>query len=389
MSSFRYKPNKMYGSGKNITTLDTEHTKIVNSFINKRESLPEKKIELNNCMKRLDELDKIDPSTYTNDNIREKTKLKQQIKALKEEIERIDSNIDEMEYYSETMDILLDYYDEADIDTADTPKMANNIMDFFSKPQETVRKNKKGKHNKASLLDSYKVITDNEYVSKNKKKTPIKFCGQCKIEKILNQTEGIYECTECGETEIVIIESDRPNYKDPIPDNTAYAYKRINHLNEILAQFQAKESTEIPQEVYDKLLVEIGKAKIENLAKLTPKKVKQILKKLRLNKYYEHVPHIINKLNGLPPPTMSRETEEKIRQMFKAMQEPFARFCPVTLRKNFLNYNYVLYKCCELLELDQFLPCFPPLKSREKLQNHDKIWEKICGALGWEFIESV
>jgi hypothetical protein len=30
-----------------------------------------------------------------------------------------------------------------------------------------------------------------------------------------------------------------------------YAYKRINHFNEWLAQFQAKESTEIPAYVYD------------------------------------------------------------------------------------------------------------------------------------------
>ena len=159
-------------------------------------------------------------------------------------------------------------------------------------------------------------------------------------------------------------------------------------LNEILSQFQGKESTEIPKEVYDIILVEIGKRKITNLAKLTPTKMRGILKKLRLHRYYEHVPHIINKLNGLPPPTMSRNTEEKIRYMFKAIQEPFTKFCPKG-RKNFLSYNYVLHKFCELLMLDQFIQCFPLLKSREKLQQQDKIWEKICSYLGWEFIESI
>ena len=36
------------------------------------------------------------------------------------------------------------------------------------------------------------------------------------------------------------------------------------------------------------------------MATLTNKKVREFLKKLKLNKYYEHVPHIINRLNGLP-----------------------------------------------------------------------------------------
>ena len=35
-------------------------------------------------------------------------------------------------------------------------------------------------------------------------------------------------------------------------------------------------------------------------------------------------------------------------------------------RKNFLNYSFVLHKFCELLELDQFLPFFPLLKSTYK-----------------------
>jgi hypothetical protein len=159
-------------------------------------------------------------------------------------------------------------------------------------------------------------------------------------------------------------------------------------LNEILSQFQAKESTEIPKEIYEEILVEINKRKIRNLETLTPKKMRSILKKLRLNRYYEHIPHLINKLNGLPPPTMSRNTEEKIRQMFKEIQDPFIKYCPKD-RKNFLSYNYVLHKFCELLMLDQFIYCFPLLKSRVNLQKQDKIWKKICDDLGWQFIESI
>jgi len=158
-------------------------------------------------------------------------------------------------------------------------------------------------------------------------------------------------------------------------------------LNEIIAQFQAKECTDIPKEIYTEIQNEINKRKL-NVVDLTLNSMRDILRKLRLNKYYEHIPHIINKLNGLPPPTMSRNAEEKIRSMFKTIQIPFSKYCPRN-RKNFMSYNYVLHKLCELLNYTDFLQCFPLLKSREKLQQQDKIWKKICDHVGWQFIEPV
>jgi hypothetical protein len=85
---------------------------------------------------------------------------------------------------------------------------------------------------------------------------------------------------------------------------------------------------------------------------------------------------------------LSREVEEKLRFMFKEIQFSFVNHCPKK-RSNFLSYSFVLYKFCELLELDDFLPCFPLLKSHEKLYMQDKIWKKICEDMRWEFIPTV
>ena len=107
--------------------------------------------------------------------------------------------------------------------------------------------------------------------------------------------------------------------------------------------------------------------------------------------YYNEMPYgvnIINQLNGLPPPVISPEVEEIIRSMFKEIQIPFMKNCP-NERKNFLSYSYVLHKFCQLLELDELLIHFPLLKSREKLQQQDKIWENICKDLKWQYIPSV
>jgi hypothetical protein len=113
-----------------------------------------------------------------------------------------------------------------------------------------------------------------------------------------------------------------------------------------------------------------------------------ILKRLKLNKYYEHIAHINLRINGQPAPVMTRATEEKLRSMFKEIQAPFIKNCP-SGRKNFLSYAFVLHKFCQLLGLDDFLHCFTLLKSREKLHHQDQIWEKICAELQWEFIKSV
>lgn len=117
-------------------------------------------------------------------------------------------------------------------------------------------------------------------------------------------------------------------------------------------------------------------------------KIKSILKKLKLNDYYEHIPYIKSQITGKPAPTISRETEEKLKKMFDQIQEPFDRHCPPN-RINFLSYSYVLHKLCQLLELDNFIKCFPLLKSRQKLRAQDQIWKGICYDLKWQFYPSV
>ena len=167
-----------------------------------------------------------------------------------------------------------------------------------------------------------------------------------------------------------------------------YSYKRENHFNEWLSQFQAQETTNIPQDVIDQLRNELKKIKVKVVEEITHARVRSLLKKLKFNKYYEHVPYITNILSGISPPKMPQELEEKLRIMFKDIQKPFDENCP-SERKNFLSYSYVLYKFCELLSEDTYLKYFPLLKSKEKLYQQDIIWKKICKDLHWEYIPTI
>jgi len=197
-------------------------------------------------------------------------------------------------------------------------------------------------------------------------------------------------CDGCGVIVAALI-SDELTYREEQETSEKivnYSYKRENHFNEWLSQFQAQEMTNIPTEVIDQLRSELKKMKIKNLEDITHAKIRGLLKKLRLNKYYEHVPYITHILNGIKPPNMPQELEEYLRIMFKDIQRPFDDNCP-TERKNFLSYSYVLYKFCELLGEDDYLQYFPLLKSKEKLYQQDVIWNKICHDLKWEFIPTV
>lgn len=151
-----------------------------------------------------------------------------------------------------------------------------------------------------------------------------------------------------------------------------------------MVQLQAKETTSPNDDIINTLLLELKKERITDIDKITPKRIKGYLKKLRLIKQYEHVPAIIDKLCGIPPPVISRKLENKLVSMFEEAQRPFEKHCPKG-RSNFLSYSYTLHKMCELLGEDQLLPCFPLLKSREKLYFQDNIWKLICKENDWEY----
>ena len=397
MSLFKIKNNRQVITDNRIT-LDAKHSNITNNFKNENKNINDLKNSLKKYKSKIDKLKKKTLKKLTLEELDEYYRLDNKINDLKNNIKNIKHRKNEYDYYLNTADVLYKYYSiDSTTKTGNTeyvPSMNNKkstIVDFFKEtPKNNTNIIKKSENiNKATLLNNYlKTVDKNSYKHTNLYTQKNDNCPKCNVEKYLYHNEGMMICPKCGEIEHVVIDSDKPNYKDPPPEISYFAYKRINHFNEWLAQFQAKESTEIPQIVFDKILLEIKKERIENMATLTNKKVREFLKKLKLNKYYEHVPHIINRLNGLPPPIMSREIEEKLRVMFKEIQGPFLEVRPKD-RKNFLSYSYVLHKFVELLGLNEYKVCFPLLKSRAKLHEQDLIWRDICKKLKWHYIKSI
>ena len=215
---------------------------------------------------------------------------------------------------------------------------------------------------------------------------PCRGCGAM-FSRIFDDVQSEEACSKCGMIETVLCNEVGFKEEQEMEKNVVYSYKRENHFNEWISQFQAKESTSVPDVVIDQLRSEFKKQKIKDLSEITHEKVKTLLKKLGWAKYYEHVPYISTILNGIQPPTMPQALEDKLRLMFHKIQAPFEKHKPAN-RKNFLSYSFCLYKMVELLGHDEYLPCFPLLKSKEKLYIQDQIWKKICEELEWEFIKT-
>ena len=389
MPSFKPKSNKKIRICKKYTTtLDGKHKEFINEFDkNEFDTIPKLKQEKADLKKEIEVLDKT--------NI-------EQIMDMKDRIKEIDDTIKELKtkknnYFLDNSKFIFEYFEnKKNINNIDTVSNSstnksvsskNQILFNFFKIQNTNQEENLTENRNKNIVQKYLSNIDETFIDMNSFVRSTDVCQHCfKGELIPLDDEGVLICNICAVNIPYLIENEKPSYKEPPKEVCFYAYKKINHFKEILAQFQGKETTQIPDEVIDQIHLQIKKERI-SLEQLTHYKTKEILKKLGFNKYYEHIAFIKNKL-GLKPPVFSPELEETLCNLFMEIQSPYAKTCP-DYRVNFLNYYYVLFKFCELLGEEQYLDSIPLLKDREKLIEQDETWKKMCVELDWEFIPTV
>ena len=287
-SQFKFKPDKIkYLS--NIDTLDSNHKSKIDNINKKREECPKKQKKLAKLRSELVEMDKIPESV---NYISNRSILIDEISKLEEDINLIENYDDEIEYYFKTHQILFNYYDIIDgqnpkefqekeelekeqindnsniieeinkkwqFDGIDIFDNKYNKLDLLNELSKKKRKEKKvtkkrvknveslinnnnnifdyidgnkisntAVHDRAALYEDYKIVLEG-YSNKKRINRP---CINCKIDKVLIYSEGIYACLICGEVENCIVESEISNYKDPMVEKPTFPYKRKNHFCE-------------------------------------------------------------------------------------------------------------------------------------------------------------
>jgi hypothetical protein len=394
MPSFKPKSTKKIKICKKYTTtLDGKHKEFISEFSkNECEIIPKLKLEKYQLKTQLTENTKLP--------IEQIMDIKDRIVEITETIKELNHN--KKKYLLDNSKYVFEYFENkkniTNIDpnspssvsssSSNKPSSSKNqlLFNFFKIQNDNKDTNITENRNK-NIVQNYLSTIDETFIDMNSFVRSTDICQHCfKGELIPLDDEGVLICNACAVNIPYLIENEKPSYKEPPKEVCFYAYKKINHFKEILAQFQGKETTQIPDDVIDQIHLQIKKERI-SLEQLTHYKTKEILKKLGFNKYYEHIAFIKNKL-GLKPPVFSPELEETLCNLFMETQSPYAKTCP-DYRVNFLNYYYVLFKFCELLGEDQYLESIPLLKDREKLIEQDETWKKMCVELDWEFIATV
>ena len=368
MPNFKPKTEKKNKYSKKNLTLDTKHKDFLNEFNkdekNKIPDLKNKRQILNEELKN-NEL-----------SIETRLDIEDQIIEINNKIKEIKNK--KKNYFLNNSKYIFEYFEnkknisEGTNDEINTKK--SNIVNCFFKIK-TENEDKNSLKNEKNTVQKYFCNIDKTFLDINSFIFQTDICYSCgNGELIPMEDEGIMICNTCFKSVPFLIENEKPSYKEPPKEICFYAYKRINHFKEILAQFQGKETTQIPQTVIENIKLQIKKQRLE-LSQITNAKTKEILKNLGYNKYYEHIPFIKDKL-GIKPPLMSPELEDTLCNLFIELQGPYSKYCPDD-RVNFLNYYYTAYKLCELLDKTQYLEHFPMLKDPEKRMEQDEIWKKF------------
>lgn len=356
-------------------TIDGKHGQITAELHRTRtEVIPKLRAEL---AKVQDQLAK------DNNNVEERRRLDERQQQLHKKIRSLRRK--EQDYLLTNSSLIHEYFEnKKNIGVVEGDK---TVLDGFFQTSTLPEANPAHDAKKQTTVEKYFANVDERYLDMKSYVYERDVCQKCrKGELILVSQEGVLVCDHCAASSLYIIDNDSTPYKEPPKEVSFFAYKRINHFREVLAQFQGKQNTHIPDNIIEEIQAQVKKERLE-LKQLDNKRLKEILKKMGHNKYYEHIPFIKDKL-GIKPPIMSPHLEETLCSMFMKIQAPYAKFCPSN-RVNFLNYYYTVYKLCELLDQCQFLPFFPMLKDKDKRVEQDEVWRNICGELGWEFIPTI
>ena len=219
-------------------TLDIQHTTHLQEFKKKKDKIAalEKKLAIvNKHIKFLEEKRKT--KELTNEESDKYISYKDDRTTLTNSINDINNSRDEIEYFMNTASLLFKYYDIVEKGTTnDEPNIKvtdSSILKYFVKEpvHDTSKKESEKYNDKASLLQKYLERTDPSFVKVMENDTDkCQYCASSNLNMMHN--EGMICCNDCYGVEYIIIDHDRPSYKDPP--------KEISYLNVFYAEYNSR-----------------------------------------------------------------------------------------------------------------------------------------------------
>ena len=246
----------------NKKTLDTQHSCYIKNLQEKKTNIEKLRSRINEIEEKLKmfESKKRKGITITDDEINMQLEYIDRKLELESEVRKIESEHDEIQYHTNTADILFKYYDliekgqKISIDHEfvmnSSNKNQNSILKYFfggtnsNTSCSNIKGNEQERHDdidnsRGSLLEKYMSYTDNNFVKSTPKGQIEECCCHCGSKNVTVMTnDGYTFCNDCHTMEYIIIDHDKPSYRDPPKEISYFAYKRINHFPLFCQRFE-------------------------------------------------------------------------------------------------------------------------------------------------------
>lgn len=291
-------------------------------------------------------------------------------------------------YFIETREVLENY-----IQIIKTP-----IINSFFKPKQNCSIKLKLISEYTEIIRPYKKIL--KYVPQEcfsahiLQASPTK-CENCQSELGYYLDDNVSICCKCFTEKIRIVSVSSFSDNNRINIANKYTYDRKVHFRDCINQYQGKQNTFIPQEVYDHLenalisyrIIDVntnddGKI-IKNFDKVKLCHIYMVMKNLGYTKFYDDVILIHSNMTGKPAKNIEH-LEEQLMQDFDLILMEYTNCFKYLDRKNF-NTQYVLF---QLLKRHNH-PCdedhLVMLKTNERKLFSDKVCKTIFKKFGWNY----
>jgi len=238
MPNFKPKTNKKIKYNKKSSiTLDGKHKDFLNEFSkDEADTIPNLKIEKQELKKKLEDHD-------NKLSLEQKLDIVDKINDIKREIALLKNK--KKEYFLDNSKFIFDYFENkkniSNGTNSNTQTSKSKILNSFFKIKQNDDDANIYQTKNNNIVQKYLSNIDDNFLDVNAFIYQTDICQNCfKGEMIPIEDEGIIICNACSRNIPYLIENEKPSYKEPPKEVCFYAYKRINHFKEILAQFQVK-----------------------------------------------------------------------------------------------------------------------------------------------------
>jgi hypothetical protein len=229
-------------------TLDIQHTLKINDFqdIGKKIStMRDRILEIDKNLSKLEEEKKKNEDNISDKSFENYLSYIDEKQLLEKNITSLENSTEEVDYYVNTSSLLFQYYDLVengmhDINNNNTATSAmkeSSILKYFVNPSSNSNNNGNNGNignngnndennddnksdtntvdDKATLLDKYLSYTESNFI-KNINTECDDHCSNCKSEnRVIMINDGLIFCNNCHMIEYIIVDHERPSYRDP------------------------------------------------------------------------------------------------------------------------------------------------------------------------------